>query len=947
MGTKKFFILFILFLIILFTFPHVFSQDGQDFRKGWEESKEKLLIKRQELERKGYTSAEILTKRLNRLRSFSPKSKIGTVQSSYFFDYNFHVPRSFMDITEFQVNKEEDPATFEQLLPTVAVLEDNSFLAVWEDERNGDWDLFSQKVDTGGAFADTNFRIISDSLFSDQILPAVKRIGDSSFVLVWIDGSEFDLYCQLFYPDLTTITENILVSQGFCWSPQISCFEDSTYVIVWRDESDVYARRYNFPAIPFGPSLKVNDTSQGLRFSPSVAAQSGSGFVVVWEDFRDSDGDIYFQRYTYGGSSIGANILANSESGVEDQYQPEVSFGKDGEFMISWVDTKEGNPDIYVKIFFWDGTVKKTDFKVNTDEGSDAQWDPCVGSYSHGKYLVSWTDLRNGWDIYAQIFDSAGTRVGPNQKVSDSLTDGIREKSSLSVNLDGFYTACWEDERNSNNDIYCQRISEGSLLGTNLRLNLDSEGAIQKKPALTTDGDGDFVICWEDKRGGKSDIYMSKFNRWGTQLLADKKVNDNPSLVEQSSPDVDASEDGDFVVAWEDSREGLNIYAQLFDKFGNGDGGNFRVSSDTVFSFSVTPSAAKFREGSSVVVWSGERLGTRDIYAKRYNQNGIPVDSLFKVNDDGEDVPHLNPKVATDSSGNFLVAWYDERDSKRRIYMQRFDSSGAQIWINFPVDSDSTDSEKQNFDLGINGKGEFVVVWESSNSTESVLAQIYDSSGTIVGSNILVTDDTASHPEDPKVYMDPDSYFVVIWTDYREGDPNIYYQIFGQDGARIGVNSRLNQQSSAIQKTASVSLSMSYIYSAWMDNRMPNHGFDIFATSKAYRALFTDEDDLENIPSTFELYQNYPNPFNPTTRIPVAVHGSRKSVHGPIPTTLKIYNIRGQLVRTLLDQKFAPGEYKIVWDGKDCSGKEVSSGIYFYQLKVGEQAKTKKMVLIK
>jgi len=97
-------------------------------------------------------------------------------------------------------------------------------------------------------------------------------------------------------------------------------------------------------------------------------------------------------------------------------------------------------------------------------------------------------------------------------------------------------------------------------------------------------------------------------------------------------------------------------------------------------------------------------------------------------------------------------------------------------------------------------------------------------------------------------------------------------------------------------------------------------------------------------PTRYELFQNYPNPFNPETRIKYTV-GSRQT--RPIPTTLKIYNILGQLVKTLVDKPQEPGNHEIIWDGKDDKGNEVASGIYFYQLKVGEFSQTEKMVLIR
>jgi len=106
-------------------------------------------------------------------------------------------------------------------------------------------------------------------------------------------------------------------------------------------------------------------------------------------------------------------------------------------------------------------------------------------------------------------------------------------------------------------------------------------------------------------------------------------------------------------------------------------------------------------------------------------------------------------------------------------------------------------------------------------------------------------------------------------------------------------------------------------------------------------------DEDISLPENYSLDANYPNPFNPATTIPFQA-GSRKLGAGsPSHATLKIYNILGQLVRTLVDEEKAPGSYKIIWDGKDNSGKEVGSGIYFYQLRTEEYTATKKMVLLR
>lgn len=102
--------------------------------------------------------------------------------------------------------------------------------------------------------------------------------------------------------------------------------------------------------------------------------------------------------------------------------------------------------------------------------------------------------------------------------------------------------------------------------------------------------------------------------------------------------------------------------------------------------------------------------------------------------------------------------------------------------------------------------------------------------------------------------------------------------------------------------------------------------------------------DLGNLPTKFDLGQNYPNPFNPSTTIGFTVPvGSTESKH----VILKIYNLRGQLVSTLVDDNRESGNYLVRWDGKTGTGGEVGSGIYLYRLSVGDHTAVRKMVLLK
>ena len=96
-------------------------------------------------------------------------------------------------------------------------------------------------------------------------------------------------------------------------------------------------------------------------------------------------------------------------------------------------------------------------------------------------------------------------------------------------------------------------------------------------------------------------------------------------------------------------------------------------------------------------------------------------------------------------------------------------------------------------------------------------------------------------------------------------------------------------------------------------------------------------------PSEYGLFQNSPNPFNPTTSIQYSVVSDQSRPH----VTLKIYNILGQEVRSLVDEPKDAGYYNVTWDGKDSDGREVGSGVYFCRLKAGDFAAARRMILMK
>ena len=96
----------------------------------------------------------------------------------------------------------------------------------------------------------------------------------------------------------------------------------------------------------------------------------------------------------------------------------------------------------------------------------------------------------------------------------------------------------------------------------------------------------------------------------------------------------------------------------------------------------------------------------------------------------------------------------------------------------------------------------------------------------------------------------------------------------------------------------------------------------------------------QNVPVGFELYDNYPNPFNPTTKIQFSIADRQLTI-------VKVYDVLGREVVTLVNEVKEPGTYTVEFSAKGGDGSNLASGVYFYRLQAGSFVETKKLLLLK
>jgi len=362
--------------------------------------------------------------------------------------------------------------------------------------------------------------------------------------------------------------------------------------------------------------FKVNDDMLKLdQDMPAIDVDYLGNLVIVWQDPRNEGWDIFAQRLNLLGDVLSDNFMVNNQI-KGNQESPSIASEASGNLIVVWQDSREGNRNIYAQRFNFSGDTLGSNFKINDDLGTKPQIEPEVDFSS--KIVVVWEDERlDGGDIFTQLLYTSCEFQDTNFRVNDDTGSSAQLRSDLALNRKGNFIVVWQDKREGDYDIYAQRFdSSGDFLDTNFKVNDNIGNSLQNFPKVDSDSLGNFVVVWQDKRNGDEDVYAQVFNEGGEKTGENFRVNDDSGDAYQGRPDISMDDEGSFVVVWVDKRHGdKDIYAQRYDFNFNPVAENFRVNTDTGSAEQSEPAVAT--DGNRIYfTWVDERNGDWDIFAK-------------------------------------------------------------------------------------------------------------------------------------------------------------------------------------------------------------------------------------------------------------------------------------------------------------------------------------------
>jgi len=389
--------------------------------------------------------------------------------------------------------------------------------------------------------------------------------------------------------------------------------------------------------------------------------------------------------------------------------------------------------------------TNNVEFLVNTYT-DDNQYDPVIATLSDGGFVIAWMSNNQDGDeegIFAQRYDSAGNVVDDEFMVNTTTASYQVEPSIAALDDGGFVVTWWSPDPDSGDsaNIYAQRYnSDGTVSVSENQTSNDSQFQVNTETSGTHPGvaglsGGGFVITW-----GSDQIYAQRYNADGSANGNEFQVNTYTSSS-QLYPSTTALNDGGFVITWQSSQDGSgnDVYAQRYDADGLANGGDFQVNTHTT-SDQYEPSTTALNDGGFVVTWvsDGQDGSGEGIYAQRYNADGTVNGYEFRVNTHSLIEQHI-PTVAGLSNGGFVIAWQsDNQDGSRfGIYAQRYNADGSANDDEFLVNTTTTGNQRTPSITALDN-GSFVITWAAEEmvgydtrflNTNDIYAQAYNSDG--------------------------------------------------------------------------------------------------------------------------------------------------------------------------------------------------------------------------
>ncbi|MCU0640276.1 MAG: T9SS type A sorting domain-containing protein [Candidatus Krumholzibacteria bacterium] len=418
-------------------------------------------------------------------------------------------------------------ATERQIYPVITSDGAGGAIVSWRDLRSGIWAIYAQRVNNSGFVQWTVDGVTLSTAAGSLGYQAITSDGAGGAIVAWEDsiGGIPDIYAQRVNASgavqWTADGVALCMAPGLQWNPKIISDGAGGAIVAWQDNRsgswDIYAQRVNVSgAVQWMADGVALCTVAGQQYYPDLISDGAGGAIVTWDDDR---GDIYSQRVNASGAvQWTADGVALSTAAGEQSVPKIISDGAGGA-IVTWIDLRSGNYDIYAQRVNTSGFVQWTADGVALSTAAGSQGYQAITSDGAGGAIVTWEDSISGSpDIYAQRVNASGAVQWTADGVALCMAPGLQWNPKIISDSAGGAIVAWQDNRSGSWDIYTQWVNaSGAVQWTADGVALCTVVGDQTYPAITSNGAGGAIVTWSDDRSGNNDIYA----QWtGNQPIA-------------------------------------------------------------------------------------------------------------------------------------------------------------------------------------------------------------------------------------------------------------------------------------------------------------------------------------------------------------------------------------------------------------------------------------------
>ena len=852
---------------------------------------------------------------------------------------------------------------------------------VWGDYRCSYWKMFGQHLTSqGNILWDPNgIELITSSTYS--VLCKTLSDGQGGLIIAYSLCSENNqnVYIKRFLSDGTMIWQQPIVLYNSLGSHY--CFDgvalaNNEFMFSWIHSSngnfEIYAHKMdiNGNILWQNPTI-IYTTVQSLIFGTfndqTIIPTSDNGAIIAWVDDGLISGfkDLFAQKVSAEGNCLWGNNAIRIAQCVGD----EISLAPDsnGGCYISWTDTN--NYDIFGQhqsstgLPLWESDGKEICNAPNY------QYNPLVIVNDNFAYFA-WDDIRDGSDgIYYQVFNPEGiSQLTENgQLIFWGIGGEIYGENCKILPRSQDVLIVWTDFRDPHlgSKIFFQFLNpDGSvdLEPDGRPLILPIYGPQAAFDAIVLPDDS-IVFAWMDERNGNYKIYLQHIDSNGIRLWGDYGIpltECNPYM--QKDPQLSyLAEQNQIYIGWsskeyyDDTISHYHVYGQMIQNGEKQWGPNgLLISSFDNADMANNQCILKYLK-ENYYIWENYNYIACNckVIVKKVSATGETApgwqDSGIPVSNENDNYFFEESPLSTLTTDGIFVMW---RNSSYygQCYGQHISSTGEMLWDPSGIMLLNNDFSDNYFSLVENTfyRDDIVFTWKKDTNNPAIFTQKYSLSGLPLWNNsgIFVNQNYGNTDVEPLIARFDNGGFIIVWVDLsfpNYSNLDLYYNYVNSNGTVVSDNpyGYVLFDGPANQICTSITTVGSEAYVIWVDDS----DYSIEGYTSLYAQKISNETPINDsiMPSivNFQLIQNYPNPFNPSTNIKFIINETTNSY------TLNIYNLKGQLVKTLVKGNLEKGTHNIVWDGTDSNGNNVSSGIYLYSLSNGKSNQIKRMVLMK